>query len=444
FTEQELEIWRDRAKNGPYKVSGDVSTNSPGDWERIVKEAGKFMLNPAADRWKGEGDLNSCVQQWSYEPFLEGNGLKHAAFVFLITGKEAYRDAVLKELLAQVSEPLTDFSNTRHWCDGVLKDINPSFFITEWLARLLHAYDYIRSTISDQDRQLIENWFKDAALFFQRNLDEMQIYYFYGSHEKRAQELVEMWDPFKTIEEISHYNGWPIPMIARCWNNRKGNQARYVGLAGVLLEEESLIKSAKLYFKEWIKYSVFPDGTIGEMERWTKENPDLGWCYAGETITQMVEIADALARKGDNSLYEFSTSEGYPGTALVGGNKSLLLAIKAFLKYMDQSWKPLRYATVNFHQKGNEDYLINGYNPLNGWDGIQDIYFTQANVYYQDEYINEVYTRRAARVREYPKRPPYPHELTWEGSGHIFPGKLFMFGQMEGKVWPFGEKRENN
>ncbi len=29
FTQEELNIWRQRAENGPYKTKGDVCTNSP-------------------------------------------------------------------------------------------------------------------------------------------------------------------------------------------------------------------------------------------------------------------------------------------------------------------------------------------------------------------------------------------------------------------------------
>jgi len=54
FTQEELNIWRQRAENGPYKTRGDVCTNSPGDWERIVGHANAFLSKPSEERWKGQ------------------------------------------------------------------------------------------------------------------------------------------------------------------------------------------------------------------------------------------------------------------------------------------------------------------------------------------------------------------------------------------------------
>ena len=38
-TQEELNIWKQRAVSGPYKTTGDVSPNSPGDWNRIAANA---------------------------------------------------------------------------------------------------------------------------------------------------------------------------------------------------------------------------------------------------------------------------------------------------------------------------------------------------------------------------------------------------------------------
>jgi len=65
FTQEELNIWRQRAQNGPYKTRGDVCTNSPGDWERIVSHANAFLSNPSGERWKGQANA-ICVKP--YDP----------------------------------------------------------------------------------------------------------------------------------------------------------------------------------------------------------------------------------------------------------------------------------------------------------------------------------------------------------------------------------------
>jgi hypothetical protein len=57
-TQEELTIWRQRSVSGPYRIAGDVSTNSPGDWTRIagfaVTNAQSFLNAPTADRWSAD------------------------------------------------------------------------------------------------------------------------------------------------------------------------------------------------------------------------------------------------------------------------------------------------------------------------------------------------------------------------------------------------------
>ena len=43
-TQEELNIWKQRASSGPYKTTGDVSTNSPGDWNRIQNNATRKLV----------------------------------------------------------------------------------------------------------------------------------------------------------------------------------------------------------------------------------------------------------------------------------------------------------------------------------------------------------------------------------------------------------------
>ena len=59
YTPAELAVWRQRANSSNptsgttnYRVGGDVQINSPGDWERIIKNADSFLQNPSADRYK--------------------------------------------------------------------------------------------------------------------------------------------------------------------------------------------------------------------------------------------------------------------------------------------------------------------------------------------------------------------------------------------------------
>jgi len=52
-TSAELAVWQTRSTSGPYKSNGDVSTNSPGDWDRIVSNKNSFESSPTSGRWAG-------------------------------------------------------------------------------------------------------------------------------------------------------------------------------------------------------------------------------------------------------------------------------------------------------------------------------------------------------------------------------------------------------
>ena len=85
-TQEELNIWRQRAAKGPYKTKGDVSPNSPGDWTRIQKNATAFLSNPSSDRWSGQTQDVCFVSKPSRPSRHYGVNMRDAAFYYLITG----------------------------------------------------------------------------------------------------------------------------------------------------------------------------------------------------------------------------------------------------------------------------------------------------------------------------------------------------------------------
>src|SRR6476661_861298 len=114
-TSDELAIWQTRSVSGPYKTAGDVSSNSPGDWDRIAANALTFK-NAAHpyQQWAGQ-TVNSCVQ-----PFWAGQApetnrdlarpMLDAAFYSLVKSDTAYSSPVRTDLLAQAAIAGTDFS----------------------------------------------------------------------------------------------------------------------------------------------------------------------------------------------------------------------------------------------------------------------------------------------------------------------------------------------
>lgn len=433
YSAEEVVLWRQRAQQGPYRVGGDVSANSPGDWSRIRRNADRFLADPSAARWAGppQGDLSTCVQKGNGEPPTGGpSELRDAAFVALVSGEERFATAVKEELLRQASAPGTDFSNRSRWCTGVLFDVNPGFIITEWLAKLLMAYDYLGpEAFSARERAQLDGWFLEAARFFQVDLDASlsRLFADRGSSDQLSSSVLE-----NPRCSGSYYLGSTTTCtLNRIYNNRRATIARFVGLVGVDQQDEVLKRSARLFTEEFLKYGVFPEGFVADYLRGSPEKPMLGWAYGANSVSSVLTIADAFARAGDPSLYEYTTSVGAFGSE--GGQKSLLFAARSFGQHVDGTY--LRYATDDPSHEGDSRYLIDG--EAAGAGFLHDVAFAQANVYYQDSYLRQAYTRSGAGMNGYPSRivSSGPHQI-WTGGGGIFPGVLFMYGQTEGTVTP--------
>ena len=172
FTQEELCTWRQRARLGPYKTAGDVSRNSPGDWDRIVKYKNAFMANPGADHWKGWTVDRPLARNDNPGGSVGDSAWAHtnmlcASFYAFVMDDATVRRAVRKELLAQAAEPGVDFSNDTRWvveCAGA--DQANFWGVAMWMGRLLNTYDYVRNDLSAADRKTLDTWFYHSADFF--------------------------------------------------------------------------------------------------------------------------------------------------------------------------------------------------------------------------------------------------------------------------------------
>jgi hypothetical protein len=183
-----------------------------------------------------------------------------------------------------------------------------------------------------------------------------------------------------------------------------------------------------------IKYHTFPDGTVAEFYRWTSANPCLGWDYAALIIGSAISVADALGRAGDMELLNYSTSTGYDGTA--GGPKSLSQIINLFMSFVDAT--TVRYGTNQPGNNGNANYRIDTVDQFAGEAYSDDTAIAQANLYYRSAINKSRYMRSASGASAYPAGGGNTGGWTpFTGEWGIYPGVLFMFGQMEGKVFPY-------
>ena len=441
-TQEELNIWRQRAQSGPYKSEGDVRSHSPGDWDRIVSNKNSFLSNPSAHRWVGQTS-NSCVTPESLPAPSRnlGRPLMEAAFYYLVneaaSDRESVRVSVRDELLAQAATAGTNYANTSRWCTGnpygPLIDENPGFDISNWMTRLLFAYDYIRSTLSATHQTTLDAWFLSWANFTRPNIDGWLASARFpnrgsDNYSNPTNQGVGGADFKKT-----HYNGFQSDGWIQAWNNRSAAYMRYIALAGIMFDNATHKASAKRYFKESIKYATFSDGTIHEFYRWEDNYPSLGWTYGGLMIGSLATIADAFARTGDLELYNYSTSEGYNGTA--GGPKNLGQMIAVYLGYVNGT--VTRYGTSDPAQSGNSNYRIGPIDNVSGESYADDHYFAQANVFYRSMFNKSIYLRTATGAPPYPAGYSTGGWTPFTGEWGIYPGMLFQFGQMEAAVWPY-------
>ncbi|MEM1136627.1 MAG: malectin domain-containing carbohydrate-binding protein [Bacteroidota bacterium] len=430
YTDEEINIWKQRAGLVPgnklYNSSGDAGQNTPGDWENILRNANVFITNPLSEVWNG--DL-------SISPYTRGIGMRDAAFTYLLTNDNKYLNAAKAMLLQQADVPNTKFANWQYVSD------TKAFHEGDWISRLFYGYMYIRTAISDSERNKLDKWFLDAANYFANNIHEDIKKNFpnrlNGDYSTRGNVARSgaMQNNFAYIDANGNARN-RLSWLSAWYNNRRFSQLRVVGLAGVMFNDANLIKHAKAFVTEWLKYSVFPDGSMGEYQRnGNYGNAQNGMIYGSINIQVSIEIADLLARAGDISLYQYETSEGLHGTE--GGKKSIYLTIETYYKQIDKQ-VTMYYGSVN---EANRIDQISS----RGIHWINDIWFAKANIYYKDEFFKNVYTRKSGGVETYPSSglgTAGPIRSPWGGSGGVFAGILFMYGQMEGLIWPYDDGKQ--
>ena len=438
FTEAERRIWRARATSGPYREGGDENLNSPGDWQRIVDNMSEFMDAPGQGRTNGPSGGAGLVRpdpddQFSGNVRRRGARVRDAAFYYLVTGDRAVREAVKTELIAQARMPGMDFNDESRWRSGLVYDVNPNFQVSHFMAEHLYAYDYLgRASFSRSEQELLDEWHRGFADLMRYDSDSA---FEEAFTDRRAGILDADWldEHSRNPSSPAGYEGGPrIGPLAQLYNNRRMQQMRYVALVGVLLQDDQLKWSAKQSALEFLKYGVYPDGSFSDLHRSSEDQPEAGLQYSAQLLAAVVTIADVLARDGDVDVYRFVTSDGAQGTqgAPSGyAGKSLLFALRSLGRYIDGTYD--RYAAGAV---ASEVYRIDGREPFLAHAAM----VAQANVYYKDSILRSIYRH------ELPGMPPYPSEPlggpgyeVWNGDAGIYPGVLFMFGDMEGQVWPY-------
>jgi hypothetical protein len=455
-TAEELEVWRQRALNGPYRVAGDVNSFTPGDWTRIDSNKNWYMTGSnhlatgtgdTASIWTGYTG-SGCVPPdfTSISPLETAKRLRDAAFWALIKADAAVAERVRLSLMNQLSQTGTDFSNTSKWCvaDGQrVGSRQPSFPASEWLMRILLAYDYVKDYIGATDRTAIDAWFLAAGTYFRLNSKSF-IDTNYGTEANflngtLSSNGVTNSNSFEleccTDRSFgrTHVGGYRFTFLSSWHDNRYGVQVRAVGLVGVFLNNATLTDFAVAWGKSFIKYVIYPTGELGELYRsWTEGwngtthaanlGEEAGYSYSLASFTYVLDVAVALARTGDTTLMEYSTSVG--GGDTVGGPKSLLTSA-LWVAGIDTG-TVVRYR-YDFAQTANN--LIDGV-AVNEGIGFYayDVWLAHANGYWRHPTIKNAYLIPGATNKQ-GQTTVRSSEYAWMGAGQSMPGRLFLFAE---------------
>jgi len=396
-SDAEVAVWQTRATSGPYKNSGDASTNSPNDHVRLLSQADALVSSPTGQRWTGNA-TSTCFPPsgTSDPPFSRLYGLNAAAagLVFLITGTSSYSDAARDALLDQEGQAGTDFTNTTKWCPSHAQ-ADAHHDVAHWLAKLLFAYDSIRDGLSGANQTTLDAWFLAAGRYFDAVGANGVIDNRFPNRD--SDDYVTLAQDPTTNAKVIYFGGPTAVDWHRMWNNRRAAISGVGGLIGLVVGGNTirngaitLVDSAKRYFEESIKFNVFPDGNenhISDYERWTTGTPQLGWHYASDATMSHIVFSDCLARTGDLSAFNFSTTDGRRGTD--GGTKSLLAMIRTNLKYVD--------GTLVNHGTANAG-LLDGAHEIGPVNRVHDINAARANLFYRDDTVKTQNLRRPSSL----------------------------------------------
>ena len=476
FTPQELAVWKSRSVTGPFKNPNDFSAGTPGDWKRIHDHA-EAMVN---------GTLREAVTN-AINPDYSTNGTAGAgylaldtAFAYLITNDPRYANAAKTWLLYAVTNPANDISK-RCFTTVASDGVNPpsrtdtdGFLESQWVNRMVMTYDFVKQGMTDSERKLAETMFLKWGYYFAAHMQWglESVFPSRGRGDYTPGKQINDWaatGPFATrLADTNHdckldgnddqrqvivhtgtdaagNPGPAISILSLFFNNRRSNEALSTGLIGLLLQENRLTTEAKRYVNEWLAYSVYSDGSQGEYQRNGDYCiPQQGLIYGAMNSSAALILADGLARKGDTSLYDLKVTAGLFGTQPLPGNtKTLLTPIKHHLDLLTGNSSEYYFERDRTVQAPRAETSLGNqtshYWHQNAMDNYHDLSYLVAARFYKQSYLRDAIMRVPSAG---PHVQPFPGSTGnvpngFNGASTIFPGVLFMYGELPSSAWPY-------
>ena len=411
-TQQELDEWRNRAVNGPFKSMGDYSPGSPGDWDEMMNQSQQSL---SEGRWTGPTHTNypytrdnTGSNDFPSSARRHGARLKDAGYVALINNDMTLAQAVRSELLTLANQSRLDFTDSTKWRSDQpdFYDTGMMFGVVQWGSQILEAWDAIR-VLGVNDDPWFGQWLLALGYISKINIHLTNVFpnRYQNDYSVRSS-FVDDYDQDGAAFTLANGTVIEGPRIARFYNNRRMHMAAFCGLIGVFMNDETMKEELRVFNREVVMfgYRRTPEPIWGDYNRWTASLPQLGMYY-GFAAEELVNAADALARIGDNSAYEILTSEGSGGSwGTQDDNKTFLEYLEYLLSYIDGSIE--HYGTDQSGNAGNDFYRIKSIGSDGGGQSWREIKTARGARYFQNQWWHDVIARKA------------PGTTSWDAAGH--------------------------
>jgi hypothetical protein len=402
FTLEAKAELKKRFENG--YIAGSGFTN---DISRALSDASTFLANPS--EFRPVFGVENLI-------YPEGQILHTTALYAYAIDDITIANVVVEEILGTIT---SNNLATSFWTNTLASKMRwDGDQFNGWIQsakakKLLDSYNLlknIQTVLKDSDKLTIESWFKEFAEMSYQNFKERVESYLGANWDINGvfKFVPEGIYPGEIENPIQDSSGNDITKFTMAWaqdifNNRNWDVVQYIHSWAVEDDNREMENWAREYFKGWIKYATFADGTMAEMWRNSDNIPTSGIHYGWITSGAATEIAhlDATANHFPNDrLYDYQTTEGvlsgsvnltttgYAGSSTTNEvtKKSLLGVIKALTNYYRSSsnggWNDLRYF------KTSNNTLIQ-LNPT----GISQpsVIAAMANLYYKDQDLVDFY-----------------------------------------------------
>jgi len=328
-------------------------------------------------------------------------------------------NAFASELLTTVNanDLYTTYWNT---LPDRLDNIDSFWVQSATMKRLYVSYGLIedlQNVLTVSEKRQIENWFaRYADVTYQSTFSRLNDQSGSTWQENGRTVAPDALYPVQLFEGVAVSTPYPIYnsggnintdfIIGHAqdsYNNRLWDIVNFIHLWAIKNNDRSKEIWVRNIFKEWLRFGVFPDGTMAELWRNKDADATLGIFYSFITLSSIVSVAhyDAIYDHfPDDRLYDFETTDGFinGGTIHVGAPyqassttdgttpKNLLTVLKANSNYLrttaNGGWNDVRFYQNNDLSLSAQD--ITGLRQPSTIPAL-------ANLYYKDQDLEDWY-----------------------------------------------------